>query len=136
MILNINPLKQAYASLNRALERSIREPGDLEVRDACIQRFEYTYELCIKMLKRYLEMEMPLSQQVDQLNYRDLLLIANESGLIGEVERWFQYREARSQTSHAYDESKANMVYEVLSSFSEQASFLIDEMTYRLEKKS
>ena len=135
MTLNITPLNKAYLSLHHGLERSLREPNDLEVRDACIQRFEYTYELCIKTIKRYIEQEMPLAEQVDQLNYRDLLRIAFEAGLIAKVEHWFQYREARNQTSHAYDEAKAQAVYQVLPDFVVQAKFLIDQLMIRLGQK-
>lgn len=99
MQINYEPLNKAWASLNKALERASQEPADLEVRDACIQRFEWTYELCIKTIKRYLEHEMPIAERVDQLNYRDLIRLAFEAGLIEKVEPWFAYREARNQTS-------------------------------------
>lgn len=126
--------KQALLSLLRAMERASREPEDLEVRDACIQRFEYTYELCIKTIKRYIEHEMPLPEKVDQLNYRDLLRIAFEAGLIKNVESWFQFREARNQTSHAYDANKAQAVFQVLAGFVGHAQYLLNELDKRLEQ--
>lgn len=128
----IMPLKQALQTLDKALSRSKTAPKDLEIRDACIQRFEYTYELSIKMIKRYLEEEMPLSEKIDQLNYRDLLRIAFETGLIQQVEKWFQYREARNQTSHAYNEDKAQEVYQVLPDFAEQVHLLVQQFELRL----
>ena len=134
MIISITPFKQAFLSLSRAMERASREPDDLEVRDACIQRFEYTYELCIKTIKRYIEHEMPLPEKVDQLNYRDLLRIAFEIGLIENVEQWFKFREARNQTSHAYDANKAQAVFQVLPEFVNHAQFLLNELDQRLEQ--
>lgn len=50
MNLNMTFLEKALMSLFQAVTRSKKEPLDLEVRDACIQRFEYTFELSIKML--------------------------------------------------------------------------------------
>ncbi len=132
MKINITPFEKALFSLDKALNRASREPGDLEVRDACIQRFEYTFELCIKTIKRYFEQEMPLSEQVDQLNYRDLIRIAFEAGLIDQTESWFQYREARNQTSHAYDEDKAKYVFQVLAGFVQHAQFLLSQLDQRL----
>jgi len=128
--------KQASLSLARAMDRASREPDDLEVRDACIQRFEYTYELSIKTIKRYIEHEMPLPERVDQLNYRDLLRIAFEAGLIKNVEPWFQFREARNQTSHAYDANKAQAVFQVLAGFVDHAQYLLNELDRRLEQSS
>ncbi len=132
MTISITPLKQACSSLVKALDRASREPADLEVRDACIQRFEYTYELCIKTIKRYIEQEMPLSEKVDQLNYRDLIRIAFEIGLIDRTEQWFKFREARNQTSHAYDENKAKLVFQVLPGFVHLAQFLLSQLDKRL----
>jgi len=49
-LLILTPLTKAVASLELALV----QPKNEFVRDAVIQRFEYTYELCWKMLRRYL----------------------------------------------------------------------------------
>ena len=134
MTITTEPLQKALASLNVALDRSRQAKQDLELRDACIQRFEYTFELSIKVIKRYLEQEMPILL-IDQINYRELLRSAFEAGLIQQVEAWFLYREARNQTSHAYDEKKAQFVYDVIFSFVEQAKFLLTQLSDRLEKK-
>lgn len=132
-MLTISFLIKAYQSLVHAFERSLTVPDDLEVRDACIQRFEYTFELSIKTIKRYIEQEMPIKESVDQINYRDLLRITFEIGLIDEIDKWFQYREARNQTSHAYDENKARIVYEILPDFIKNADFLIAQLKSRLD---
>ena len=42
--------EKALTSLQKTIERYGREPEDEEVRDSVIQRFEYSYELCWKML--------------------------------------------------------------------------------------
>lgn len=133
MSIKLGSLKKALTSLIKAVDRAAPIPFDLELRDACIQRFEYTYELCIKMIRRYLETEIPLPQEVDRMNYRDLLRVAFEYGLIDSVEDWFAYREARNQTSHAYDEEKAQYVYDVLPRFVLKADFLLQALSSRLD---
>ena len=133
MRLNIESLIKAYLSLDKAIHRAKQEPHDLEVRDACIQRFEYTFELSIKTIKRIIEMEMPIYENVDQMNYRELLRVAFEIGLIHRPEDWFSYREARNQTSHAYDQNKALAVFEVVLHFTTQAKQLIEELKKRLK---
>ena len=133
MTLNIQSLVSVYASLEKAIHRAKKEPKDLEIRDACIQRFEYTFELSVKTIKRYLEMEMPISENLDQINYRDLMRIAFETGLIRQVEDWFSFREARNQTSHAYDQHKAQAVFEVSLHFMTEAQFLIHQLENRLK---
>ncbi len=133
MNLSIKPLQAAFLSLSKAMNRAKLNPLDLEVRDGCIQRFEYTYELSIKLIKRYLELEMPLSTAIDQLNFRDLIRMAFEVGLIDEVICWFDFREARNQTSHAYDERKAQAVFDIIPIFIQSAQFLLNQFDARLE---
>jgi len=52
--LDLTSLEKALTSLQKAIERYGREPEDEEVRDSVIQRFEYSYELCWKMLSKEL----------------------------------------------------------------------------------
>lgn len=63
--LDLTPLQGALASLRRALTRWQATQGeDEELRDACIQRFEYTFELSWKMLARRLERDLPPALRV------------------------------------------------------------------------
>ncbi|RMH54251.1 MAG: nucleotidyltransferase, partial [Candidatus Hydrogenedentota bacterium] len=53
-MLDLHSFQGALESLRRGIERARRVPEDEEVRDAVIQRFEYSFELAWKMLKRRL----------------------------------------------------------------------------------
>ena len=55
MILDLTSLKQALATLDAGLKMLAQKPNDDFVRDACVQRFEYCYELSHKSLRRYLQ---------------------------------------------------------------------------------
>lgn len=125
MAIDFYPLEKAINSLKRALDRAIGAPGDEELRDACIQRFEYTFELCWKMLKRQLEQELANPAEVDGYSYRHLFRIGAERGLVQDVEAWFDYRERRNITSHTYDEAKAARVFEALPAFAAHAEALL-----------
>lgn len=75
------------------------------IRDATIQRFEFTYEVVWKALKAYLE-----HQGHEISGPRPALKKAFAEGLIGsadEADIWFQMIEDRNLTSHAYDEALA-----------------------------
>jgi len=134
MQLDFTPLEKAINSLNRALARALPAPGDEELRDACIQRFEYTFELCWKMLKRQLELELPNPTEVDGYSYRQLFRIGAERGLVKDVEAWFDYRERRNITSHTYDEEKAAKVFEALPAFAGHAEELLSSLKERSGK--
>ena len=131
MNLDFSALKKALASLEKAISRSKREPEDEEVRDAVIQRFEYSYELCWKMLKRQLEIELPSPSVLDGLFFRELIREGAERGLIENAENWFVYREQRNITSHVYDEKKAMIVYRAAIEFFDDAEKLLKALEKR-----
>ena len=51
-----------------------------------IQNFEFVYEISIKMLKRQIEAESASPEDVDETNFREILRVAAEKGLIADVE--------------------------------------------------
>ena len=107
----LTPFLKALDSLDEVL-RIEKTPI---IRDSAIQRFEYSYELGIKMLKRVLQEIEPAKISIDELGFKDLIRLGAEKGLIKNPEAWFGYREARNITSHAYAEKKAEQIYAVLS---------------------
>jgi nucleotidyltransferase substrate binding protein (TIGR01987 family) len=127
--IDYSPLQKAIASLGRAIDRSVPAPQDEELRDAVIQRFEYTFELCWKMLKRRLEQDMPTPSEVDLLSFRELIREGAERGLVGEVERWMFYRDQRNITAHTYDQGKAAQVHAAALRFIEDARRLLGRLT-------
>lgn len=124
--LDLTPLRRALASLEAALAR----PKDEFIRDSVIQRFEYTYELSWKLLKRHLEYDEG-SAIVDQLSRKELYRVAGEKGLLQDVGAWLTFHRARNETSHAYNESKADEVYAVAGTFAMSARLLLHELERR-----
>lgn len=131
MRLDLTPLRNALASLERGLVRRRSNPADEEVRDACIQRFEYCFELSWKMLKRQIEFELGNTEEVDGYSKRTLFRVAAERGLIGSPAPWFVYLVQRNKTSHAYDARVAQEVAAVLEDFSLAARALLATLETR-----
>lgn len=131
MRLDFSSFEKALHSLQKVLDRSRTVPGDEDIRDACIQRFEYTYELAFKMLKRQLEEELPSSEELDHLPFKEIIRIGAERGLIAAPERWFDYRDKRNITSHTYNEEKAREVFAILADFSADAAGLLTSLKGR-----
>jgi nucleotidyltransferase substrate binding protein (TIGR01987 family) len=89
-------------------EAAVAPEGTI-VRDAVIQRFEFSFELVWKTLKLYLE-----RQGHECGGPRPTLKKAFADGLIPtpeEADVWFQMLEDRNLTSHAYDEALAARIY-------------------------
>lgn len=118
--LILNPLADALKSLEKALA----QPLDEFTRDASIQRFEYTFELCWKMIKRYLKENINLPEG----SLRDLFRQAAQQKLIASPGPWFEYQTARNLTSHTYNEMTADEVYEIAKSFAPEARKLLENL--------
>jgi nucleotidyltransferase substrate binding protein (TIGR01987 family) len=124
-MLDFTPLAKALQTLSGALTETALRPADLLARDGCIQRFEYTYELSVKSLRRQLEEMADSPGEIDALGYKDMLRVAVERGLIDDALPWFGFRELRNTTSHAYDPDKAAQVFAGIPAFAQHARQLL-----------
>lgn len=131
-MLDLSSLDQAVTQLEKGLARAEAEPGDELLRDGVIQRFEYTYELSHKMLKRYLEETEASPELLDQMSFQDIIRLGAERDLIANGwDVWRNYRSARGATSHTYDKNKAEEVYEQISGFLAEAKHLLEQLKKR-----
>ena len=92
------------------LREAVVAPESAIVRDAVIQRFEFSFELVWKALKLYLE-----RQGHECGGPRPTLKKAFAEGIIAtpeEADVWLQMLEDRNLTSHAYDEALATRIYQ------------------------
>lgn len=127
--LELKPLADAVLRLEEGLARCTREPDDAQVRDGLVQRFEFTYELSHKFLKRHLERVSPNPEELDRMAFADLVRTGNEQGLLlGDWPAWRGYREMRSRTSHTYDEATARIVVAGIPAFLVEARYLLDRL--------
>lgn len=134
--LDLSPLRLALTSLEDGLD-VVRDTSwfnqqNEKVRNTLIagviQNFEFVYEISTKMLRRRLEMDALNPAEVDFANFRDVLRIAAEKGLIPDVQAWFGYRQMRNTTAHTYDHQKAQKVYEGTQAFMQDARALLAKL--------
>jgi nucleotidyltransferase substrate binding protein (TIGR01987 family) len=131
--LDISPLVNAVERLREGLERHWREPGDDQLRDGLIQRFEFTYELSHRMLRRYLRQVAASPDAVSQMPFQDLIRSGNERGLLrGDWPAWRLYRDMRARTSHTYAAAIAKQVVGCIPGFLAEATHLRDQLRQRL----
>jgi nucleotidyltransferase substrate binding protein (TIGR01987 family) len=131
MALDLSSLKKAIASLKNALNVAI--PASLEampenqqevIKAGVIQNFEFTYELCWKFMKRWLEVNIGTAY-VDGVTRRELFRLSVENKLIKDVDQWMEYHDARNETSHTYDQDTADDIFQVAQTFFSDAFELL-----------
>ena len=138
MNLDFSPLGNAVGQLEKALHYANSDMAKADaglreqLRNSVIQCFEFTYELSHKMLKRYLEETAASPEEIDPMSFQNIVRIGNEKGLLrSDWPRWRTYRQARTDSSHTYDEAKAEAVFAIAPDFLDEARYLFDVLSKR-----
>lgn len=138
MPLDFSPLRSAIGQLEKSLayahsEAALADPGLREqLRNSVIQCFEFTYELTWKMLRRYLEATEASPETLDFGNFQDLIRVGNTRGLLrSDWQQWKTYRQARHNSSHTYNQAKAEAVFALAPDFLAEAQWLHGQLVSR-----
>jgi nucleotidyltransferase substrate binding protein (TIGR01987 family) len=106
--MNQERFSQRSADFSRALARldeALGAPKSDLVRDAAIQRFEFTFELAWKTMKLWLA-----GQGLEASTPAQVLAEALQAGLIQDGNGWSRMQENRNNTSHTYNLAIAETV--------------------------
>ena len=106
---NLKSLEKALLQLSDALEQS-ESPI---VRDACLQRFEFCYELLWKTLKVFLED----IHGVRAVSPRQVFKEAFALSLIEKEQIFIEMIESRNTLAHTYNEEQAMKIYKKCSDY-------------------
>jgi nucleotidyltransferase substrate binding protein (TIGR01987 family) len=138
MPLDLSSLRDAIAQAEDALSytRSDLAKNDaglaMHLQAGSIQAFEFTYELSIKTLKRYLQETEATPSDVEEMSFNQLIRRGYELGLLqAEIEQWRDFRRSRGLTSHTYNKEKAEGVFTRIPDFLREATFLLMQLEKR-----
>ena len=138
MTLDYTPLASAIGQLEKSLayanSPAARADSGLQeqLRNSVIQCFEFTYELSWKMLKRFLEATEPSPADLDLATFQSLIRLGNERGLLrSDWTMWKTFRQARTDSSHTYNQAKALEVFAIAPMFLDEARALLAKLEKR-----
>jgi len=137
MKLDLSALEKAAQRLDESLEymnsETAARDSKLRVvfRAAAIQAFEFTFELCAKMILRQLSQVEVNPAELKKMTFIDLMRTAATRGLVRDPEMFMKFRELRNMTSHTYDESRAAEVALALPSFLAETRAVLAELKAR-----
>ena len=123
-MLDLTTFSKAINSMNDLVEqmenseeiKKLNPTLILGLRAGVMQKFEFTYEIAWKYMKRWLENNVGASI-VDGVARRQLFRLAFENGLINDIDSWMDYHNGRNRTSHTYNLVTADEVYVVAIKF-------------------
>lgn len=129
--VDFTPLARALSALDEAIAVLHDPPGPQFkqlMQDATIQRFEFTFELAWKMLRRVL---MSQGHQDVGASARAIFRMGRQEGFLDDVRTWFGYLEARNVTTHVYDNEKVHDLLHSIESFRDDAYALLQRLSDR-----
>ncbi len=109
-MIKLEALKKQFKKAVLRLEEALNQEKNDFMRDSCIQRFEFTFDLCWKLLKVILEEDHGVICHSPKNCIRE----AYQQKLINYDDFWLKIVEMRNQTSHMYKEEVASQVYKEL----------------------
>ena len=113
------------------LEEILQMPFSVIVRDASIQRFEYTFESLWKLLKLYLQQEEGVICNSPKRCFREAL--AADLASADDVELFLMMTDDRNLTSHTYIEALAKAIYGKLPEYLARMQRLLANIQARVE---
>ena len=117
--LDVTSLLKAAAKFDEVMALVV----DPIIRDAAIQRFEFTYELVWKTLRKIL-----LRRGLEANSPKSVFRLAAQDNIINDIDRWFSFVDYRNQTSHVYNENIAQEIYIHLADFQHLTNVLITKL--------
>ncbi|GLR67334.1 hypothetical protein GCM10010909_20150 [Acidocella aquatica] len=126
-MIDISSLEKALATLDETLAARARAPEDKFIRDACIQRFGYCYELAHNTLRRYLEASEPAG--VRELSFHNIIRLGYERGFLTQSwDVWMRFRDTLKKKCEAYDDEIADEIALLIPFFSAEGNFLLEKI--------
>ncbi len=124
--------KDAFNAL-KTLEAILKEPFSMIIRDATIQRFEYTFEALWKFLKEYLKEKEGIVSNSPKGCFKEIFSL----GFLTEDEtvRCLEMTDRRNDASHTYKEEVAKLIYSKTKGYYTLMEKLIDQFEDKIETK-
>ncbi len=124
-IQHLNAQWENYATCASRPELS---PLDRDaIRESVIQRFEVTYDVLWKAIKRYLMFTLGLPDIPN--SPKPIFRLAHENGILSDdISFWLKVADARVATSHDYSSAKADACIELLPTFLAALAPMVDHL--------
>ncbi len=121
LTLRYNDARNALNTLKEIL----KEPFSIIVRDAAIQRFEYTFEAFWKFIKEYLKEKEGVISNSPKACFREIFSLGFSSE--EETVQLQEMTDKRNDTSHTYKEQVAQNIYNKI----EEYSLLMEKILFK-----
>ena len=132
--LSLTNLKNAIDSLiesSSAYKSNKDEKMRGFIEDSCVKRFEFTVETSWKIMKKFLKLEYGKSDA--ELTMNNIFRFMEGYNLISSWESWKNYYNHRNNTSHEYNQDKAQETLKLVDSLIKDSNELYNNISKKLD---
>lgn len=132
--LSLTNLKNAIDSLiesSSAYKTNKDEKMRGFIEDSCVKRFEFTVETSWKIMKKFLKLEYGKSDA--ELTMNNIFRFMEGYNLISSWESWKNYYNHRNNTSHEYNQDKAQETLKLVDSLIKDSNELYNNISKKLD---
>ena len=119
----------AVKALNRLKDILSNKKTDI-IRDAAIQRFEFTFEAHWKFISQYLREKEGVVENSPKACFRELLSLGKVTS--DEATKLLEMTDRRNETSHTYNEDLAEKIYSELPEYRDLMGKVLDLLKDRI----
>jgi len=135
--IDLGAFERVVERLHEALDAHAADPANLFILDSVVKRFELTYELAFRSLRRFLLDYSPNSADIDAFTFQEMIRRGDELGLLAhDWQQWKQYRDARNEAAQSYQEGKAREIAQEAIIFLAEAQHLLENLRRRIAKNA
>ncbi len=134
--LDLTQLRKIIARLQQSVDAYDTDPENDLYLDSVVKRFEYTFEVSRKVLRRYFVDRDPLVARIPATDLNRFVELGLQEGLLrGDWSVWRELRDARNLTAHDYGEEKAREVALAGTVLLQEAEFLLTALAAKLPQE-
>ena len=132
--LDLETLESLTVRLQQSISAYNHEPENLFYLDSVVKRFELTFEIARKLLRRYLIDIEPEHAKISPDHLHEFVRLGTEQNLLrGSWTEWRRIRDARNETVHGYREEKAREIAAMAEPLLAEALVLLDNLKRRTQ---
>lgn len=127
--LDIEALRKAKVSLEKAYNVFINGDNDEDIlaiyADSCVKRYEYTFEIAWKTMKKYFKLQY--GKKEEDLTMNNIFRFMEAYGFAKDWTNWRDYYTKRNSTAHEYNIEKSRNLLEIIPEFIKSVDFLLEK---------
>ncbi len=134
--LDLTNLRRVIERLRQSVDAYSTNPDNDLYLDSVVKRFEYTFEVSRKVLRRYLVDRDPQVAHIPASELNRFVDFGLQAELLkGDWSVWRDLRNARNLTAHDYGEEKAREVAQAAHPLLQEAEFLLTALTAKFPQQ-